>query len=254
MKAIISRLPEWAETTLRRIRDFVREVPYHGTGRVCPVCGKSSRRFRPFGVVPRNDAQCAHCSALERHRFLWLYLSRRTNLFDGTPKKMLHVAPELCFESRFKKRLGDNYLTADLFNARAMVKMDITNIEYPDQSFDVIYCSHVLEHVQDDRKAMREFYRVLKSKGWAILPVPVNDDETFEDPSIIAPLDRLKAFGQEDHVRRYGLDYVDRLREAGFKVEITEVNDVVQNEEAIHMGLTPASGKIYYCTKQSLSG
>ena len=162
---------------------------------------------------------------------------------------MLHVAPELCFESRFKKRLGDNYLTADLFNARAMVKMDITNIEYPDQSFDVIYCSHVLEHVQDDKKAMREFCRVLKSNGWAILPVPVNDDETFEDPSIVEPSERLKAFGQKDHVRRYGLDYVDRLREAGFRVAITEVNDFVQNEEAIHMGLTPASGKIYYCTK-----
>ncbi len=249
MKSIISRLPGWAKKPLRRFKDVVRKVPYYGKGRFCPVCGKSSRRFRPFGVVPRKDAECAHCGALERHRFLWLYVSRKTDLFDGTPKKMLHVAPELCFESRFKKRLGDNYLTADLFNARAMVKMDITNIEYPDQSFDVIYCSHVLEHVQDDKKAMREFCRVLKSNGWAILLVPVTADETFEDPSIVEPLERLKAFGQKDHVRRYGPDYVDRLREAGFRVEITEVNDFVQNEEAIPMGLTPASGQIYYCTK-----
>lgn len=249
MSTIISRLPEWVKKPLRRFKDVVKEVAYYGKGRLCPVCGKSSRRFCPFGVVPRKDAQCAYCGALERHRFLWLYLLRKTDLFDGTPKKMLHVAPELCFESRFKKQLGDNYLTADLFNALAMVKMDITNIEYPDQSFDVIYCSHVLEHVQDDKKAMREFHRVLKSNGYAILLVPVTTVKTFEDPSILEPLERLRAFGGEDHVRLYGPDYVDRLREAGFRVEITEVNDLVKNEEAIRMGLTPASGQIYYCTK-----
>lgn len=96
---------------------------------------------------------------------------------------------------------------------------------------------------------MREFFRVLKSNGWAILLVPVTSDETFEDSSIVEPIERLKVFGQEDHVRRYGPDYVDRLHEAGFRVEITEVKDLIQNEEAIRMGLTPASGQIYYCTR-----
>ncbi len=124
MRTIISILPEWAKNLLRRLRDIARAVLYYGEGRFCPVCGKSSRRFRQLGVVPREDAQCVHCYAVERHRFLWLYLSRKTNLFDGTPKKMLHVAPERCFESRFKEQLGDNYLTADLFDPRAMVKMD----------------------------------------------------------------------------------------------------------------------------------
>ncbi len=127
--------------------------------------------------------------------------------------------------------------------------MDITNIEYPDQSFDVIYCSHVLEHVQDDKRAMREFFRVLKNNGWAILLVPITSEKTFEDPSIIEPLERLQAFGQENHVRRYGPDYVDRLCEAGFSVEVTKVNDLVQSNEAVKMGLTLASGEIYYCTK-----
>jgi len=83
-----------------------------GTGRFCPVCGKSSPGFRPFGIVPRDDAQCVHCGALERHRLFWLFLQKRTNLFDGKPKKMLHVAPEACFESRFRERLGGGYLTA----------------------------------------------------------------------------------------------------------------------------------------------
>ena len=249
MRTIISLLPEWAKNTIRRLRDIAWAVLYHGVGRFCPVCGKSSRRFRQFGIVPREDAQCVHCTALERHRFLWLYLSRKTNLFDGTPKKMLHVAPGRCFESRLKEQLGDNYLTADLFSARAMVKMDITDIKYPDQSFDVIYCSHVLEHVQDDKRAMREFFRVLKNNGWAILLVPIISEKTFEDSSIIEPLERLKAFGKEDHVRRYGPDYVDRLYEAGFSVEVSKVNDLVQSDEAVRMGLTPASGEIYYCTK-----
>jgi predicted SAM-dependent methyltransferase len=174
----------------------------------------------------------------------------RTNLLDGAPKKMLHVAPEQCFEPKLARQLGDDYLTADLFDARTMVKMDVTRIEYPDESFDINYCSHVLEHVQDDRKAMGEFFRVLKDTGWAILLVPITVERTFEDPSIVEPEARLKAFGQEDHVRSYGPDYVDRLREAGFKVEVTRVEDLVRDDEAVRMGLTTtAAGEIYYCTK-----
>ncbi len=170
-------------------------------------------------------------------------------MFDGKQKKMLHVAPELCFSPKFSHQLGDNYITADLFDPTVMVKMDITNIEYPDQSFDVIYCSHVLEHVQDDKKAIREFYRTLKSDGWAILLVPITDRQTFEDPLIIDPEERLKVFGKEDHVRRYGLDYVDRLREVGFNVEIVKASDFILDEEILSMGITRASGEIYYCTK-----
>jgi SAM-dependent methyltransferase len=192
---------------------------------------------------------CVHCGALERHRFVWLYLNRKTDLFDGRTKRMLHVAPERCFEYRLKECLGGSYVTSDLLDPRAMVKMDITDIQYPDESFDVIYCSHVLEHVQDDKRAMREFYRVLKEDGWAILLVPITADMNFEDPSIVNPLERLKVFGQEDHVRRYGPDYVDRLHEAGFKVTITRVSDLFEKDNVILMGLTSASGEIYYCTK-----
>jgi SAM-dependent methyltransferase len=249
MGAIKSMVPEWARQRLRRLERLARTVPYYGTGRVCPVCGKSSRRFREFGVGPREDAQCVQCGALERHRFLWLYVSRKTDLLDGRRKKMLHIAPESCFESKFKGLLGQDYLTADLRDPRAMMTMDITDIQYEDQSFDVIYCSHVLEHVQNDKKALRELFRVLKNDGWAILLVPITSETTVEDPSIVDPIERLRAFGQEDHVRKYGRDYVDRLREAGFTVEITKVDDLVCADEVVRMGLTPASGEVYHCTK-----
>jgi len=130
-----------------------------------------------------------------------------------------------------------------------MVKMDITAIQFPSESFGIIYCSHVLEHVPDDKQAMREFCRVLKPDGWAILLVPITADKTFEDASVTDPAERLRLFGQEDHVRRYGPDYMDRLRESGFKVEKTSVADLVSPEDAVRMGLTAASGDIFHCTK-----
>lgn len=249
MRAILSKLPEWAKAPLRRTRNVIKVLPYYGKGRYCPVCRRSSSRFKPFGIVPREDAQCAHCDALERHRFVWLFFQKNTDLFHGETKKMLHVAPEQCFESIFKDRLGDNYLTADLLNSRAMVKMDICDIQFPDGSFDVIYCSHVLEHVLDDQQAMREFFRVLDSNGWAILNVPITRETTFEDSSIVDPQERLKAFGQEDHVRRYGQDYVERLRDSGFTVKIIKVGDLANSDEVVSMGLTQASGEIFFCTK-----
>jgi len=245
-------LPERVRDSLRRAGDVARPVRYYGKARFCPACGKSSCCFRPYGIdprqEPRGDAECVHCGALERHRLLWLFVSTRTDLFDGAAKKMLHIAPEPCLESRFKQALGDNYLSADLYDARAMVKMDITNIEYPDQSFDVIHCSQVLQYVQDDRKAMSEVCRALKSDGWAVLHEPITAEKTSQNPSIAEPEGR-PGTGWHDIVWSYGPDFADRLREAGFSVEVIKINDLVQNDEAIRMGLTSAAGEIYYCTK-----
>jgi SAM-dependent methyltransferase len=249
MRLLLSRVPGWVTASLRRAKHVIRVVQFYGKGKYCPVCGNSSSRFIPYGFMPRENAKCVHCGALERHRLIWLFLQMNTDLFDGKPKKMLHIAPEQCFESKFRERLGKDYLTADLFNPNVMVKMDITNIQYPDSSFDVIYCSHVLEHVLDDKQAMSEFYRVLNTNRWAILNVPITSKTTYEDATIVDPEERLKAFGQKDHVRRYGPDYLDRLRDAGFTVEIIKVKDLANDEDAVRMGLTPASGDIYYCTK-----
>lgn len=250
----VGMLPPLIREPLRRTRDFARThiapMAYHGTGRFCPVCETASSRFGRYGAIPRDDALCMKCNSLERHRLLWLYLNRKTDLFDGTPRKVLHVAPETCLEPKFRQRLGDGYVTADLFDPRAMVKMDIMDIRFPDESFDVIYCSHVLEHVANDRTAMNEFQRVLKRDGWAILLVPILGEKTFEDPSIVDPEERLRAFGQEDHVRIYGPDYAHRLRGAGFVVETTHVADLVAPADATLMGLGPLSGEIYSCTRR----
>lgn len=209
----------------------------------------SSKRFVEFGIVPRADAKCIRCGALERHRLVWLYFERMTDLFDGRAKSILHIAPERTFQILLKRHSGSKYLSADLYDARAMVKMDITRVDYPKETFDVIYCSHVLEHVSDDRQAIHEFYRVLQPDGWAVLMVPITADKTFEDSSIVDPCDRLKLFGQEDHVRRYGLDFMERLREVGFKVKVTTPSDFLAEEETVYMGITDAAGQIFHCTK-----
>jgi hypothetical protein len=222
---------------------------YRGTSRFCPICGKSSRRFLEFGIVSRKDAQCPYCRSLERQRLLWIYLIQQTDFFSNPLKTLLHVAPESCLESRFRKHLGNNYITADLLDPHVMVKMDVTKIPYPNQSFDIIYCNHVLEHVPDDKRAIQEFYRVLKNNGWAILNVPIDAAKTFEDPAIVDPHERERLFGQKDHVRQYGPDYVDRLQEAGFKVSVFGVDEVVHQDEAVRMGLTAETGHIFYCTK-----
>ena len=214
----------------------------------CPICKKTGN-FKRFGVRPRPNAQCPHCGSVERHRLLWIFLQKHTDIFKKDNKKILHVAAEPFLAEKLTKIYGENYLTADLFNPRAMVKMDITDIQYSNNTFDVIICNHVLEHVIDDAKAIREFCRVLKSTGWAILLVPIKQslEKTYEDYSITTEAGRLEAFGQGDHVRYYGRDYVDRLKSGGFKVRITGTNELAKEKEIKKMKLSKEN--IYYCHK-----
>lgn len=242
-----SRARKLARLWANGSRKLARRALYAGTRRKCPVCGHSARRFLPYGVVPRDDARCPSCGSLERHRFAWLYLAQRTNLFDARPKRVLHIAPEPCFAERFAKRIGSGYVAADLQSDLADELIDIERIPHRDGSFDVVYCSHVLEHVTSDRRAMAEMRRVLRDDGWALILVPITADRTIEDPSITDPRERERVFGQHDHVRRYGPDFVERLQQAGLDVTVATVSQLVGAGDAVRMGLSAGTGEIYHC-------
>jgi hypothetical protein len=198
------------------------EASREDLSRYCPVCRRFSAGFRPFGVKRRPNATCPRCGSLERHRLLWLYFGCRTDLFDGRPKSLLHVAPERHLAPLLWQVPGLTYLSADLDSPLAMASMDLTDAPYPDASFDVILCNHVLEHVPDDRRAMQELFRMLKPGGWAVLQVPMSGEKTDEDPTVTDPKERERRFGQSDHVRMYGRDYGDRLADAGFEVHVDD--------------------------------
>ena len=197
---------------------------YLGRGRECPICGARRRRFLPYGyVTSREDALCPHCLSLERHRMIWLWLERHSDLFATHPR-LLHIAPEVSLMRHFKRHYkghSDNYITADLESPLADMHFDVQHIPMETRSIDVVICNHLLEHVEDDAKALQELYRILKPGGWGIMLVPEDRSRatTFEDDTITDPAERTRLFGQYDHRRVYGRDYDDRLRRAGFEVE-----------------------------------
>jgi SAM-dependent methyltransferase len=189
-----------------------------------PIDNKSFRTFLPYGYgKQRNNVLSPSTLSLERHRLLWLYLKDKTDFFISQ-KKVLHIAPEQCFLNRFKKLKNLDYITADLYSPIADVKADICNLPFKNNEFDVIFCNHVLEHIENDNKAMSELYRVLKPNGFGIFQIPqdLTREKTYEDFTITSPKERAKHFGQYDHVRIYGKDYFNKLRSAGFKVD--EIN------------------------------
>ena len=186
-----------------------------------PIDGKSFKRFLPYGYgEQRPNVLSPSTLSLERHRLLWLYLKNETDFFEK-PLRVLHMAPEQCFLSIFKKMKHLDYTTADLYSPIVDVKADILDLPFKDEEFDLIFCNHVLEHIEDDNQAMKELFRVMKSGGMGIFQIPqeLARETTYEDPNIITPEDKAKHFGQYDHVRIYGRDYFDRLRKVGFNVD-----------------------------------
>lgn len=215
-----------------------------------PIDGKSYRKFLPYGYgIQRKNALAPGTLSLERHRLLWLYLKRETDFFS-TPKKVLHIAPEQCFLKKFKKQEHLDYITADLYSPIADIKADICDLPFKSDEFDVVFCNHVLEHVVDDKKAMSELYRVLKSGGLGIFQIPqdLNREVTYEDFSITKPEERAKHFGQYDHVRVYGRDYFDKLRKAGFEVSAVDYTNTMDKAE-IEKYRLPEGELLPVCTK-----
>jgi SAM-dependent methyltransferase len=235
---------------LIKLPTLLTKLLFFGRTYYCPVCQNSVRRFLPFGFIPRPNAYCPVCGALERHRLVWLAFLYKTTLFDCTPKRMLHIAPEASIQTKLRHIDNLDYLAADISDPQAMVKMDITNIQYPDNTFDAIYCSHVLEHIPNDLQAMRELYRVLTSEGWAIFMVPMRNGPTIEDPSVTSPAERERLFGEHDHVRLYGLDFKDRLKDAGFHITVLSMADFADVADLSRIGVTSTNNfTIFLCKK-----
>jgi len=197
-----------------------------------PIDNKSFSKFLPYGYgKQRKNALAPGTLSLERHRLLWLYLKNETDFFTA-PKKVLHIAPEQCFLKRFKNLNNLDYLTADLYSPIADIKADITNLPFEENTFDIVFCNHVMEHIEDDKKAMSELYRILIPGGMGIFQIPqdLSREKTYEDFSITNPEERTKHFGQYDHVRIYGKDYFNRLRAVGFKVEEVNYSEKISSE------------------------
>jgi SAM-dependent methyltransferase len=239
------------------IRRNLRKWLLQGNNVYCPCCEKHFAAFWFFGKPLRFNALCPSCGSLERHRLLWLFLFQKETQIITNGTKLLHIAPERIFFKKFKRENNIQYFPADKFMPghhypRGTKEMDILQIPYPDDFFDSILCCHVLEHVDNDMQAMKEFYRVLKPEGWAILQAPIDYSraDTFEDSNITDPEDREKYFGQYDHLRLYGRDYPQRLMQTGFKVDCIDFCSTLSKEEQMRLGLDRNDGIIYLCKKE----
>ncbi len=227
---------------------LARSLPLLGNRFICPCCGWSFRKFLPYGTEKRPDVWCPKCFSFKRHRLIWLYLKEKTNLFSDK-LKMLHIAPEFSFKKKFIKIPNLEYVAADLKSPLANVKMDITDIPYGDDSFDVIICSHVLEHIPNDQKAMKELFRVLKNGGWAILQSALNPLWKYTvEAEELTPADERTSILGKDHKRKYGLDYKEKLERAGFKVKIENFAEEL-GQDLIRKYALDAAEKIYLCLK-----
>jgi len=235
-----------------KIRLIFLKIKYRGNTVLCPCCKSTFREFAPFGDSCRKNAWCPNCQGLERHRLLCMYFENKTNLYKQ-PLKLLHIAPEDIFFNRFKKEKNIDYYPVDIYPKlypKGTKYFDLLNPGPGLNKYDVIICNHVFQYIEEDKKAMSNIYALMKSGGWGIMQVPINgkNPTTHEDASITDPLERLKAFGLKEHVRYYGLDYANRLREAGFKVIVDDYTAEFSDKDNYKYGFWKADA-VYYCTK-----
>ena len=225
------------------------DIFFKGTKFTDPINNKSYSYFFPYGYnKQRKNALCPGTFSLERHRLLWLYLKKETDFFNSN-NKILHFAPEQCFH-KFFKSFFKNYTSIDLNSPIVDIKADICNLPFNDNIYDYILCNHVLEHIYDDEKAMKEIFRVLNKNGIAILQVPIDikSNLTQEGRDIDDKEVRSKLFGQYDHLRMYGLDYFKKLKKVGFNVKNIDYLSKLSKDEVEKFSLTNA-GTIPVCIK-----
>lgn len=230
---------------------FLRALIFIGRKYICPCCGWNLRAFTHGGesMKPRPLGYCPRCNSKARHRRWWLFLQENTNLFTAR-LRLFQVSPNYCFSRRFRRLPNLDYVGGDLYHHRNIrLRMDLPATPLSSESFDAVLCIHVLEHIQDDREAMRELYRILKPGGWAGISTPIHLDQlTYEDPTITTPEERKRAFGETVHVRYYGYDLASRLEETGFQVKFYPGKDVdLQSQQKY--GLRDDEN-IFFCTKK----
>jgi SAM-dependent methyltransferase len=217
---------------------WLRGLCYRGDRYFCPVCRTGLRTFVTKRSVFRTnpDGYCPRCDAKARHRRLWLWLEERTNLLKDE-LRLLEVAPWWSLSRRLASLPNLRFEAVDRERAGPHVTLvgDLVSLPLAEGSFDAALCIHVLEHVEDDRGALRELHRILRPGGWAIVSVPIRlDRATHEDPTITDPAERQKVFGERSHVRWYGADLADRLREAGFEVALDLASSIPDEVVARH--------------------
>ncbi|RSK42000.1 class I SAM-dependent methyltransferase [Mangrovimonas spongiae] len=232
-KILLNSIPRPILIRLSYVARPIVALALKGDNYTDPIDNKSFKTFLPYGYgKQRPNVLSPSTLSLERHRLLWLYLKNNTTFFNDK-LKVLHFAPEQAFYKRFKNLKNLDYTTTDLNSPLADVKADICNLPFKDNSYDVILCNHVLEHIPNDTKAMKELYRVMKPGGWGIFQIPqdLNREVTFEDDSITDKKERARIFGQYDHVRIYGRDYFNKLRSIGFTVEEVDYTATITSLE-----------------------
>lgn len=222
----------------------------------CPICRNKIERFLPyqykehtsdftykFRVIGSNTENftCPYCNCHDRVRHLVMYFNK-LNIWEKyiINKNILHIAPEEHIQQIISNLSTKNYVCGDLYPVNDSIKkVDITNISFDENYFDFIMCNHVLEHIPNDLKAMKEIYRVLKKGGCAIVQTPYspNIKESFEDEIFTTENDRRKFFGQSDHVRIYGSDLFERLKSVGFKLDIISNSEIFTSEESKRYGI-----------------
>lgn len=228
---------------IRKIRSYFLK----GNNFYCPCCEKSYRKFldKGNGIENRKNAICPNCGSLERTRLLFLYLKNNTKIFDGNPS-VLHFAPEEALKNKLKD--NKNYMDVDLNPNLATYKMDITEIEAQNEKYDFIICSHVLGHIPDERKAIKELYRVLKNGGdlFLLSLMDLDSKNTIEDKKHNTPYEKLKAYGEKDLERLYGNDFLERIKSEAVTIEKIDYRDNFSNEQKRKMSLGNGEREIIY--------
>jgi len=249
-KTFLKLLPRYLfETSFLNNLAAFRKIYYFGFKYHCPICNSKLRKFEPFGSrkPPRPHAQCPVCKSVERQRLTWMYLKNHTDLFSEK-NSLLHFAPRSSIYEKLKAKKSIKYYPVDITDRNANIQLDIQRLPFNDNSFDYIWCSHVLEHVKNDQQALGELNRVLKVDGKAIILIPLQAEKTEEFTHLSSRKARLEKTGHPEHLRNYGPDFKKRLMDAGFNVKILEANELFQ-EHLLKKTNCNKKENIFLCSK-----